>query len=197
MTVTGLVIETDGYGRYNVPDVDAGNDGSGRNFILKVDPATLPEGSVFTTENPYVLRVINNGLNRINFGVRTSHERADRYSIDNDPCLPADSGVSEAATVEVSLGSIFFDTDSATVREDQEGIVADIIAKLRQYGGGTITIEANTDSRGTAAYNIELAERRARTIQERLAAALGKELMQTISVEVDPQAQEESTEQKQ
>ena len=130
-TVTGLIVETDAYGRYSIPDVDAGNDGSGRNFILKVDPATLPAGTVFTTENPYVLRVINNGLNRINFGVKTNHARRDRYSIANDPCAAPGTVPVDDVSIEVNLGSVFFDTDSPKVREDKEGIVADIIAKLR------------------------------------------------------------------
>lgn len=190
-TVTGLIIETDAYGRYSIPDVDAGNDGSGRNFILKIDPATLPAGSVFTTENPYVLRVINNGLNRINFGVKTNHTRTDRYSIANDPCRTTGVTASDDVVIEVSLGSVFFDTDSARVREDQEGIVADIIAKLRQYGGGAIVIEANTDSRASAAYNLELAERRAESIRKRLITALGERLMGGVSVEVDAAAQTE------
>ncbi len=187
-TVTGLIVETDAYGRYSIPDVDAGSDGSGRNFILKVDPATLPAGSEFTTENPYVLRVINNGLNKINFGIKTSHTRVDRYAIANDPCVVEGAAPPEEVEIEVSLGSIFFDTDSAKVREDQEGIVADIIAKLRQYGGGAIVIEANTDSRASARYNLELAEQRAQSIRERLLSALGESLMAEVTIEVDPAA---------
>ena len=46
-TVKGLVIETDGYGRYHIPDVDGGRRDSGKNFIIKVDVATLPEGARF------------------------------------------------------------------------------------------------------------------------------------------------------
>lgn len=79
------------------------------------------------------------------------------------------------------------------MRTDQAGIVEDIISKLREYGGGTIVIEAFTDSRASASYNLELAERRAQTIRERIRQALGDDLMQQISVEVDPQGLEEST----
>ena len=65
-----MVIETDGYGRYHIPDVDGGRRGWGKNFILKVDAVTLPEGAIFTTENPRVLRITGTALNKINFGVK-------------------------------------------------------------------------------------------------------------------------------
>jgi len=100
--------------------------------------------------------------------------------------------VADDIAVEVTLGSVFFDTDSDLVREDQEGIVADIIAKLRQYGGGLIVVDANADSRGSAAYNLELAERRAKRLQKRLADELGEELMEAIDIEVDPNGLKES-----
>jgi len=185
-TVTGLLIETDAYGRYSIPDVDAGSTGIGQNFVLKVDPASLPQGARFTTENPYVLRIVNASLNKINFGVNVP---------DEDPYLNRGSALCESQaqeriyqSVEVSLGSVFFDTDKHEVREDQQGIVLDIINKLREYGGGQILIEAHTDSRGSHEYNIALAERRAESIRRILAENLGEELMQVISVEVNPDA---------
>ena len=188
-TVTGLLIETDAYGRYSIPDVDAGSTGIGQNFVLKVDPATLPQGSRFTTENPYVLRIINASLNKINFGVNVP---------DEDPYLNAGSYLCEPATgervyqsVEVSLGSVFFDTDEHVVRDDQRGIVLDIVNKLREYGGGQIIVEAHTDSRGSKEYNLALAERRAQTIRDILRESLGDELMELISVEVNPAAYSE------
>jgi len=189
-TVTGLLIETDAYGRYSIPDVDAGRNGIGQNFVLKVDPATLPQGARFTTENPYVLRIINASLNKINFGVHVP---------DDDPYLGSPSylcaGEEEEKTyqsVEVSLGSVFFDTDKHDVREDQRGIVLDIVNKLREYGGGEIVIEAHTDSRGSDEYNLALAERRAQTIRNILSDRLGKDMMRLISVKVDPAAYSES-----
>ncbi len=185
-TVTGLLIQTDAYGRYSIPDVDAGTTGIGQNFVLKVDPASLPQGARFTTENPYVLRIINASLNKINFGVNVP---------DEDPYLNRSSALCEHneeeriyQSVEVSLGSVFFDTDKHEVRADQQGIVIDIINKLREYGGGQILIEAHTDSRGSYEYNIALAERRAESIRRILAENLGEELMQLISVEVNPDA---------
>jgi hypothetical protein len=69
-TVTGLVIETDGNGRYNVPDILGETQTWGRNFILKLDRASLPLGAHLTTENPRIIRFANTGLNKINFGVQ-------------------------------------------------------------------------------------------------------------------------------
>ncbi len=67
-TASGLVIETDAHGRYHIADVNAGFS-QGRNFILKVDPASLPEGARLTTENPRILHLTAGLMSRIDFGV--------------------------------------------------------------------------------------------------------------------------------
>ena len=66
-TVTGLLMETDGYGRFHLPDMGE-SQGWSQNFIVKVDKASLPEGAKLTTENP---RVIHGSiaLNSVSFGV--------------------------------------------------------------------------------------------------------------------------------
>jgi len=69
-TVEGLIIETDHHGRFHLADVDGGRFERGRNFIMKVDDATLPEGSEFTTENPRVLRITQSLMSKFNFGVK-------------------------------------------------------------------------------------------------------------------------------
>ena len=114
-TVTGLLIETDAYGRYNIPDVDVGNTRFGQNFVLKVDPQTLPIGSRFTTENPYVLRVTNDSLNKINFGVLVPE--SDPYANGRAELCQSVEGETTYQTVEVNLGSVFFDSDNHNVRD--------------------------------------------------------------------------------
>ena len=69
-TVTGLIIQTDGQGRYHVPDALGETQSWGRDFIIKLDQTTLPQGTMVTTENPRVIRFSNSGLNKANFGVR-------------------------------------------------------------------------------------------------------------------------------
>lgn len=69
VTVEGLVIKTDGYGRFHIPDGLINKTSYGQNQLLKVDFYSLPEGSRFTTENPRLIRNSNAGLNKINFGI--------------------------------------------------------------------------------------------------------------------------------
>lgn len=71
--IEGLVAITDQYGRFHIPEV---SDEKGKNYILKVDPATLPAGTIFTTENPKVQR-LGSTIIKYNFGVvlpRTTYE---------------------------------------------------------------------------------------------------------------------------
>ena len=68
-TVGGLLIETDQHGRYHITDVDTGRFDRGTNYIVKVDPATLPEGATFTTENPRVVRLSQALMTKFNFGI--------------------------------------------------------------------------------------------------------------------------------
>ena len=71
--VEGLVIITDQYGRFHIPEV---SDEKGKNYILKVDEASLPVGTIFTTENPKVQRV-GKTMIKYNFGIvlpRTIYE---------------------------------------------------------------------------------------------------------------------------
>ncbi len=75
-SVEGLLVETDEYGRYHLADIDGGRWERGRNFILKVDPLTLPEGAEFTTENPRVLRITQGLMSKINFGVKLPKQDA-------------------------------------------------------------------------------------------------------------------------
>jgi len=68
-TVIGLVIETDGYGLYHIPD-NFINQRHARNFILKIDAASLPVGSSIQSENPRVIRLAAGSLNKVNFAIK-------------------------------------------------------------------------------------------------------------------------------
>ena len=176
-TVRGLVIETDKAGRFHIPDVDTGTDGTGRQTIVKLDTATLPRDAQLTTENPRVLRITNGGLNTMRFGVQLPVK---------DPA-PV-TGAHTKRAVEVKLGSVFFDTDKHNIRADQRGAIADIIKHLKAYGSGRILIQAHTDARNSRAYNIALAKRRARTVERELRSALGSSLLKNVTVDVDTSA---------
>ncbi len=197
-TVKGLLIETDGYGRYHIPDVDGGRRGMGKNFILKVDKATLPEGARFTTENPRVLRLTGAALNKINFGVKLPVQ-ASPYSNQSQPAQYRTETRKTVTTrqvpvyqsVDVNLGSIFFDKDKHNIRRDQRGVMDDIASKIQRYGRGHISIDAFTDSRHNAKYNIKLAHRRANTVRAELQKRLGSKLMRNVKVDVDKRAYNE------
>ncbi|WP_373413052.1 hypothetical protein [Vibrio jasicida] len=68
MTVEGIVIHTDQYGRYHVPDQWVLNK-KGKNFLVKLDTDSLPTSMEVMSENPKVLRITPNKLTKFNFSV--------------------------------------------------------------------------------------------------------------------------------
>ncbi|WP_408951598.1 OmpA family protein [Lysobacter sp. Hz 25] len=130
----GLLIETDQFGRYHLAGMSGGPWERGRNFILKVDPSTLPSGAEFTTDNP-LLRRITPGLPvRFDWGVK----------------LPA--GVIEGGTeqIEMALGEVFFAAGGAEVQPQHQPVLEKIATKVREYHGGEVVIDANGDTEGLA-----------------------------------------------
>jgi uncharacterized repeat protein (TIGR01451 family)/fimbrial isopeptide formation D2 family protein len=69
VTVSGQIITTDNFGRYHLSGISVGDFSKGQNFIIKVDPRTIPAGMIFTTENPRVFRVTQGMIAKINFGL--------------------------------------------------------------------------------------------------------------------------------
>jgi uncharacterized repeat protein (TIGR01451 family) len=65
--VDGTIITTDAHGRFHVPCAMLPAD-RGSNFILKVDPRSLPAGYRLTTENPRVVRLTPGKMTEMNFG---------------------------------------------------------------------------------------------------------------------------------
>ncbi|MEO1574221.1 MAG: hypothetical protein AAFU65_04595, partial [Pseudomonadota bacterium] len=132
-TVEGILIETDARGRYHLAGVDGGFFERGRNFIVKVDPSTLPDGATFTTENPRVKRITQGLMNQFDFGVR----------------LPAQSGA-RYERVRVKLGEVFFVPGSAEVRPEFEPLLDQLADRVRQHGGGTLIFEGSDECRRSA-----------------------------------------------
>ncbi|MEO6102780.1 MAG: OmpA family protein, partial [Pseudoxanthomonas sp.] len=158
-SVEGLLIETDQYGRYHLPDVQGGDWGHGRNFLLKVDPATLPPGSEFTTENPRVRRLTPGIPARFDFGVKM-------------PVRLLEGG---ERTVELELGEVVFAPGSAEVREAYLPALQRMAEKVDQYRGGEVVVTADGDSEG-------LAFARAAAVRELLQARLSPEALAGLSV---------------
>lgn len=132
-TVEGLLIETDPYGRYHLADVHGGDARLGRNFIVKLDPATLPAGSELTTENPLLRRVTQGLPTRFSFGVR----------------LPPSPQVA-AERVELALGEVLFAPGSSELRADYTPVLAKIAEVVDRYRGGDVVILADGDRQALA-----------------------------------------------
>jgi uncharacterized repeat protein (TIGR01451 family) len=124
-TVEGLVIETDANGRYHIAAIDGGFMERGRNFIVKVDPATLPEGAEFTTENPRVMRITQGLMNRFDFGVALP-QKPDRL-----------------VPIRVKIAEVFFVENSDQVRPEFNKALKELAGRLVQHGGGKLYIEGN------------------------------------------------------
>ena len=59
---------------------------------------------------------------------------------------------------------ILFDTDSAVLRGDLQDDLRAVAGNLQQYPNSTVQVIGHTDNTGTAAYNQDLSERRARSV---------------------------------
>ncbi|WP_226470547.1 Ig-like domain-containing protein, partial [Luteimonas panaciterrae] len=159
-SVEGLIVETDQFGRYNLIGINGGPANRGRNFILKVDPATLPPGSVFTTDNPQVRRITPGLPVRFDFGIK----------------LP--SGLIEGKgdeQVEMELGEVMFDDASAKLREQYLPVIDKMAEQVKQHSGGEVVIAANGESQA-------LAYDRAKAVQSALLAQLSPEQAKSLQV---------------
>ncbi|MFH2079277.1 MAG: Ig-like domain-containing protein [Pseudomonadota bacterium] len=148
-SVEGLLVETDPFGRYHLVGVAGGPWERGRNFILKVDTATLPPGSVATTRNPLVRRVTQGIPTRFDFGFT----------------LPGGRIAGAGQVLEIELGSLMFPPDSAELRPGHEPVVAGIVEQLQGRDAGELVITAEGGDEA-------LAFRRARAVQQAVEAAM-------------------------
>lgn len=77
MTVEGIVIYTDQYGRYHVPDQWVLNK-KGKNFLVKLDTDSLSTSMEVVSENPKVLRITPNKLTKFNFSVYRKDQQSEQ-----------------------------------------------------------------------------------------------------------------------
>jgi uncharacterized repeat protein (TIGR01451 family) len=68
VTVNGLLVTSDKHGRFHVTCADVPNGQIGSNFIMKLDPRTLPAGYALTSENPRDVRLTRGKITKLNFG---------------------------------------------------------------------------------------------------------------------------------
>jgi uncharacterized repeat protein (TIGR01451 family) len=166
-SVEGLLVETDQFGRYHLAGVDGGDWARGRNFILKVDPSTLPAGAEFTTDNPLLRRVTPGLPVRFDWGVKL-------------PVVPLEG----RQRVELELGEVMFAPGSAEVRVAYLAALDAIAARIDQYRGGEVVIGANGH---TGAMALARAEAVKQALLERVSAEAAAALAVSIRTEAgDP-----------
>src|SRR5690606_6478274 len=157
-SVDGLLIETDQYGRYHLVDVPGGARGH-RNFILKVDPTTLPPGTEFTTDNPRVRRITPGVPVRFDFGIK----------------LPVQVLPGGEERIELELGEVIFAPGSAELREAYLPVVGQMAEQVNAHGGGEVVIVADGDEEA-------LAFTRAAAVRDALLAQVDAESAQALTV---------------
>ncbi|MBP7370907.1 MAG: OmpA family protein, partial [Arenimonas sp.] len=131
------------------------------NFIMKVDKATLPPDTVFTTVNPLVRRITPGLPVRFDFGVKL-------------PTGLIEGGMQE---MEVEISEIMFMPDSADVRKEYAPAIAKIVEHVRSHPTSEVVISANGSG-------VDLAYNRAKAVRNALMAELspaeGKNLIVTL-----------------
>ena len=66
----------------------------------------------------------------------------------------------------LSRRSVYFDYDSTTVKDDYRGLIEAHARWLQSHRDARITIQGNTDERGSREYNIALGQRRADAVRQ-------------------------------
>lgn len=75
----------------------------------------------------------------------------------------------KAAKLNFSSKSIYFDYDKDDIKPEYRVIVEQLANLLTDQRNVIVAIQGNTDERGSAAYNIALGDKRARSVQKALA----------------------------
>jgi peptidoglycan-associated lipoprotein len=74
----------------------------------------------------------------------------------------------EQLNAERPLADVFFDLDESTLREDARGPLQKNADWMKRWSATRILIEGHADERGSAEYNLGLAERRATAVRDYL-----------------------------
>jgi len=182
-TIEGLLIETDRAGRYHIEEIENVAWDIGSNFIVKVDPQTLPDGHEFTTENPRVLRLTQSLMSDISFGVRIPKSNWQVLS------CPTPAPIA-AAPISQPTGGVTLRTEPLTVIRFESGEsmidtsqLTDIKLGMERWAGQRnlrLRFTGHTDNeplgarnRGIYGDNQGLSEARAERVAQEVGDALG------------------------
>lgn len=167
-TVEGLLIETDAYGRYHIAGVDAGFFERGRNFIVKLDAATLPDKAELTTENPRVKRLSQGLMNRFDFGVTL-----------NEPLL-------NQQVTKIKVAEMFFKPGSAEVLPEYIPSLRALAKQLDRGHTLNLTLQAYLDDNNSYTEASALAQQRAVALQAKLSELLGRDISDQLTIKIEP-----------
>ena len=163
VTLEGEWITVDDKGRYNYAGVKVGPKARGRNVLLKLDPASLPEGSMIVSENPGIVRVTKGGLSKINFAVRLKDD------------LPnVDSNVS-ANTIKITrelegfIEPVAFDKGQSSLNEQAVKHLSSVLSMLENKSGVRLKVTGLVDK---SENNYELSMNRAKAVSSWLSNTL-------------------------
>jgi len=145
-TVEGLLVETDEYGRYHLADINGGRWERGRNFIIKVDPTTLPENTEFTTENPRVLRITQSLMSKINFGVKLPKQEPVYKSIMEDKEIQRQETVTHTHALDGIVDPVHFDSGKAEIPDSYIQQLQRAIRSLLDKDNVRISVAGHTDT---------------------------------------------------
>jgi len=165
--VEGLLMETDAFGRYHLVGIPGGQ-ARGRNFILKVDPSTLPSGARFTTPNPLVRRITPGLPARFDFGVRMPDGALSTAS-------PGDA--TAPRPVRIDLGDALFAPGSARLDASRDAVLDKAAQALVTRGGGRVLLTAAPGQEA-------LARQRAQAVQTPLATRVPAAIAAASHIEV-------------
>ena len=82
--------------------------------------------------------------------------------------LPGRGGFGDKQLVNGQFPTVFFDFDSAQVKEGERAKVAQVAEYLKANAGASVVLSGHTDERGSQEYNMTLGENRALAVREAL-----------------------------
>ncbi len=89
-----------------------------------------------------------------------------------------------SATGSVSLYGIFFDTNSASVREDSDATLQEIVKLFQQQPDLNLLVVGHTDNAGAFEYNMNLSQNRAQSVVDELSTKYGISQERLVAVGV-------------
>lgn len=154
VTVKGLLVTTDKRGRFHVPCADVPNAMTGSNFLMKLDPRTLPADYRLTTENPRDVRLTRGKITKLNFGASRDRNidlelRRDAFAgtgvdLKDEWLAGVDRLVGLLAQGHGQLNITYRCAQFAPIARDRLLVVKDLVAQRWQQAGHQTPLRINT-----------------------------------------------------